>query len=157
LGHRNKVICIGREATKLAKVLPGDIVITNTSENIKDVGKALAWLGTEIAVTGGHATVIRHKQNPKYLAFYFQTELFQVAKAKYAVGTKVIDVSAKSLAKIPIPLPPLDKQNEIVALLDKFEELTTDLGSGLPNEIRNRRQQYEHYRDKLLAFKALEA
>ena len=53
-------------ASKLAKVDPGDIIITNTSENIEDVGKAVAWLGDEQVVTGGHATVIKHAQNPKY-------------------------------------------------------------------------------------------
>ncbi len=46
-------------ATKLKKVNTGDVVITNTSENWEDVGKAVVYLGTEQAVTGGHATIIR--------------------------------------------------------------------------------------------------
>ena len=32
------------KATRLAKVDPGDIVIKNTSENLDDVGKAVAWM-----------------------------------------------------------------------------------------------------------------
>lgn len=144
-------------AEKLAKVEPGDIVITNTSENLEDVGKAVAWLGPETAVTGGHATVIKHRQNPKYLSYYFQTSHFAIAKARYAVGAKVIDLSAKSLAKIEIPLPNLDIQEKIVEILDAFEALTASSNSGLPAEIKARHNQYEHYRELLLTFEELEA
>ena len=139
-------------AAKLAKVDSGDIVITNTSENIDDVGKAVAWLGREQVVTGGHATVIKHTQNAKYLAYFFQTTEFSLAKRKYASGTKVIDVSAKNLAKIEIPLPPREEQDRIVNILDKFDALVNDLSVGLPAELAARRKQYEHYRDRLLTF-----
>ncbi|WP_434615647.1 restriction endonuclease subunit S [Arthrobacter sp. A5] len=145
------------KATKLAKVDPGDLVITNTSENLEDVGKTVAWLGQEQAVTGGHATVIKHQQNSKYLAYYFQTTEFAVAKRKYASGTKVIDVSAKSLAKIAIPLPPVSEQERIVAILDKFSSLVNDLSTGLPGEIAARRKQYEYYREKVLTFEEIAA
>ena len=33
-----------------------------------------------------------------------------------------------------------------------FEDLTTSLLHGLPAEIADRRQQYEHHRDKILDF-----
>jgi type I restriction enzyme S subunit len=55
-------------ATRLAKVDPGDLIITNTSENLDDVGKAVAWLGDAQIVTGGHATVLKHDQDPKFVA-----------------------------------------------------------------------------------------
>ena len=60
----------GAKAERLAKVDPGDLVITNTSENIDDVCKAVAWIGETQIVTGGHATVLKHDQDPKYLAYY---------------------------------------------------------------------------------------
>jgi len=64
--------CVDRVyATTLTKVNPGDLVVANTSENLEDVGTAVAWLGNEHAVTGGHATVIRSNQNSKYLSHYF--------------------------------------------------------------------------------------
>ena len=64
--------------------------------------------------------------------------------------------------KIPVPYPnnpekSLTEQARIVAILDKFDALVNDLSSGLPAEIKARRQQYEHYRDKLLSFAELEA
>ncbi len=74
-------------AARLAKVDPGDVIITNTSENLEDVGKAVAWLGTEQIVTGGHATVFKHSENPKFIAYWFQTPEFFAQKKRLATGT----------------------------------------------------------------------
>lgn len=57
--------------------------------------------------------------------------------------------------KIEIPVPPIEEQNRIVSILDKFERLTTDIGEGLPAELKARRKQYEYYRNKLLTFPEL--
>lgn len=62
-------------------------------------------------------------------------------------------VTASRIKKVEIPIPPIEEQNRIVAILDRFEALTTSLQHGLPAEIAARRQQYEYYRDKLLDFK----
>jgi len=51
-----------------------------------------------------------------------------------------------------VPVPSEAEQARIVAILDKFDALVNDLSSGLPAEIAARRQQYEYYRDRLLAF-----
>ena len=115
------------KAARLAKVDPGDLIITNTSENIDDVCKAVAWLGDTQIVTGGHATVLKHDQDSKYISYYLQTPSFFAEKKRHATGTKVIDVSAKSLAKIKIPIPPLEIQREIVAILDGFTKLEAEL------------------------------
>jgi len=141
-------------AEKLQKVNYGDVVITNTSENIEDVGKSLVYLGQEQDVTGGHATIFKPSNEilGKYFAYFTQTEIFASQKRKLAKGTKVIDVSAKDLAKIKIPIPPLSEQELIVSILDKFDTLTTSISEGLPREIALRQKQYEYYREQLLDF-----
>ncbi|WP_302551572.1 restriction endonuclease subunit S [uncultured Bilophila sp.] len=136
------------KADKLAKVDPGDIIITNTSENIDDVCKAVAWLGDCQIVTGGHATVLKHDQDSKYISYYLKTPTFFTEKKRYATGTKVIDVSAKNLGKIKIPVPPLEIQREIVKVLDTFTKLEAELEA----ELEARRRQYHYYRDQLLNF-----
>ena len=141
-------------AKTLKKVDPGDVVITNTSENIEDVCKAVAYLGKTQAVTGGHATIFKPRKGilGKYFAYFTQTSMFADQKRKYAKGTKVIDVSATDMSKITIPIPPLVEQERIVSILDKFEALTTSITEGLPREIELRQKQYEYYRNMLLNF-----
>lgn len=141
-------------ATKLAKAEHSDIIITNTSENLEDVCKAVAWLGDQPIVTGGHATVIKHRQDPKYLSYWFQSKSFFIQKKRLATGTKVIDVSAKKLMEIRIPIPPLKVQREIVRILDEFTQLEADLAAELEAELEARRRQYYNYRSELLAFDA---
>lgn len=141
-------------AEKLKRVNYGDVIITNTSENIEDVCKAVVYLLKEQGVTGGHASIFKPSEKiiGKYLAYYTQTTDFAKEKRKFAKGTKVIDVNAKDLAKIKIPLPPLSVQREIVEILDKFDTLTNSISEGLPKEIELRRKQYEYYRNQLLSF-----
>jgi type I restriction enzyme, S subunit len=61
--------------------------------------------------------------------------------------------NANVLKAIRLPLPPLDEQQRVVAILDKFDALVSDLSIGLPAELKVRQQQYEHYRDRLLTFR----
>lgn len=56
-------------------------------------------------------------------------------------------------ASTPIPIPPLELQEKIVAILDRFETLVNDLSEGLPAEIAAVKEQYEYYRNRLLTFK----
>ncbi len=133
-------------ATKLAKVDPGDLIVTNTSENLDDVGKAVAWLGRDTIVTGGHATVIKHSLDSKYLAYWFQSPSFSAQKRALATGTKVIDVSARQLERVLIPVPPVEVQREIVRVLDQFTRLEAELEA----ELEARREQYRYYRQTLL-------
>ena len=142
-------------AEKLRKVEKGDIIFAVTSENIEDLCKCVVWLGEDEIVTGGHTAILKHNQNSKFLAYYFQTEAFHSQKRKLATGTKVMDVTATKLEEILIPLPPLEEQQRIVDILDRFDKLCNDISEGLPAEIEARQKQYEYYREKLLTFKKL--
>lgn len=61
-------------------------------------------------------------------------------------------LSKEDLEKIKIVIPTVEKQQEIISVLDEFDKLTSDITSGLPAEIEARKKQYEYYRDKLLTF-----
>ena len=62
-------------------------------------------------------------------------------------------LSRTVIENLQIPLLPLDEQQIIVSILDRFDTLCNDISSGLPAEIEARQKQYEYYRDKLLTFK----
>ena len=59
------------------------------------------------------------------------------------------------LKRMSFPIPPIELQEKIVAILDRFETLVNDLTQGLPAEIAAVKEQYEYYRDKLLTFKQI--
>lgn len=137
---------------KLQKAKTGDLIVATTSENVEDVGKSLVWLGKDEVCIGGHSCIIRTEQNAKFLAYLFRTSFFQIQKEKRVLGTKVIELYPKNLAKIQILLPPLSTQSQIVSILDNFNTLTNSLSEGLPKEIELRQKQYEYWREQLLNF-----
>lgn len=140
-------------ARQLRYAQPNDVVIAAVGETVEDVAKAVAWLGNEDVAIHDDCFLFRHSMNPKFVSYCLQTEAFHTQKNKYVARAKVKRLSGESLAKIRIPVPPLEEQERIVAILDKFDALVNDLSSGLPAEIKARRQQYEHYRDRLLTFR----
>jgi type I restriction enzyme S subunit len=119
-----------------------------TSENVDDVCKCVAWLGSEKIAVSGHTAIIHHKMEPKFLAYYFHSIHFQKQKNKLAHGTKVIEVTPDHLTSISVPVPPLEVQREIVRVLDHFTLLSAELSA----ELKARKQQYEYYRSRLLDF-----
>lgn len=63
------------------------------------------------------------------------------------------NINSKKIKNFIIPIPPLELQEKIVAILDRFETLVNDLSEGLPAEIAAVKEQYEYYRNRLLTFK----
>lgn len=139
--------------TMLRYAKPSDVVITDVGETVEDVGKAVAWVGDEDVAIHDHCYAFRHSMNPKFVSYYMQTTSFIAEKAKYVARTKINTLLIDGFSKIRIPIPPLEEQARIVSILDKFNALVRDLSSSLPTEIKARRQQYEHYRDRLLTFR----
>ncbi|WP_159227749.1 restriction endonuclease subunit S [Morganella morganii] len=139
-------------ARKCRKAESGNLIIATTSENDDDVCKAVAWLGYDDIAVSSDACIYKHKLNPKYVSYFFQTECFQRQKKQYITGAKVRRVNASNLAQILIPVPSPEEQARIVAILDKFDTLTSSITGGLPREIELRQKQYEYYRDLLFSF-----
>ena len=79
-------------AKKCRKAQTGNLVIATTSENDEDVCKAVAWLGDEEIAVSSDACIYKHKLNPKYVSYYFQTEQFHSQKGSTLLEQKY-DVS----------------------------------------------------------------
>ena len=130
----------------------GDILFAITGENIEDIAKSVAYTGNEKCLAGGDIVVMKHKQNPRYLAHVLATTEARIQKGKGKVKSKVVHSSIPSIQEIEIPLPPLDVQERWANVLDNFDAICSDLKIGLPAEIDARKKQYEYYRDLLLTF-----
>jgi type I restriction enzyme S subunit len=95
--------------------------------------------------------------NYRFLMYLLQSSTIRQSYLKKAAGGTVKSVPMGEMRKLDIPVPPIEEQQNIVDILDRFDTLNNDLTAGLPAEIEKRRQQYEFYRDKLLTFKRKEA
>ncbi len=89
--------------------------------------------------------------NSKYLFHYIRNNFAHYLK-RTSVHASVTSLRMPMFQKYPIPIPPLAEQARIVAILDRFDRLTTSISDGLPREIELRQKQYEYYRDLLLSF-----
>ncbi len=146
--NKTKSFVASAHSKNLKKAKSGNLVIATTSENDTDVCKAVAWLGKKDIAVSSDACIYRHSLEPKYVAYFFQSEQFQLQKLGNITGTKVRRVSPSCMAKFLIPVPPLEIQREIVKVLDTFTKLEAELEA----ELEARRRQYHYYRDQLLNF-----
>ena len=142
----------------------GDVLFAITGESVEEIAKSCAYVGNEKCFAGGDIVVMKHEQNPKYMAYALSTTMAQKQKSKGRIKSKVVhsNIPAIKEIKIPIPFPKdiaksLAEQQRIVDILDRFNKLCNDISEGLPAEIEARQKQYEYYRDKLLTFKKREA
>lgn len=62
------------------------------------------------------------------------------------------NINAQIIKNYFMSLPSLERQKQIVEILDRFDAICNDLTAGLPAEIEARKKQYEYYRERLLNF-----
>ena len=141
------------KAEKMKFASKNDVVIVGAGENNMDIGIGVAWLSDEEVAIHDACYIFKSKMNPRFVSHYLRGSNYHLQIRKYVCEGKICSISSKSIGLSLIPVPSLQEQERIATILDRFESLTTSLQSGLPAEITARRQQYEHYRDKLLTFK----
>ena len=90
---------------------------------------------------------------PRYIYHYFTSKYFKDFVESVKTGSTIPHLTQQGLITLNIPIPPIEEQERIVNILDKFDKLVNDTLEGLPAEIELRRKQYEYYRNKLLNFK----
>lgn len=82
--------------------------------------------------------------NAKYLAYTLGT----IAKKHVSSGMGNPKLMSNVMSAVKVPIPPLEVQNEIANILDKFTQLEAELEA----ELEARQKQYEYYRNQLLTF-----
>lgn len=134
----------------------GDLLLARTGATY---GKTLYFNSDEPSVYASFLikiildnSIIRNR----YYWHFSKSSLYWTQAEKLVSKGGQQQFNANAVSRITIPIPSLEIQDRIVALLDKFEAICSDLTSGLPAEIAARQKQYEYYRDKLLTFQPLE-
>ncbi|MFP4279039.1 MAG: restriction endonuclease subunit S [Halochromatium sp.] len=111
------------ERLNCTEVLPGDCLVSRLPD---PVGRAcLVPQAEEKMVTAVDCTIIRpdkRKLDPRFLVYYTASHNYLKDIDEQCTGTTRKRISRKNLGKIPIPLPSLEEQKQIVAILDEAFE-----------------------------------
>lgn len=135
--------------SRLAAFEPGDILLGNIRPYLKKV-----WLSDRAGGCSGDVLALRLKKalsdnlRPQFLYYVLSSDSFFVYNMKHARGAKMPRGSRPHILEYPVPVPPVEVQDEIVRILDTFSALTAELEA----ELEARRLQFQYYRDTLLGF-----
>ena len=136
----------------------GDILFTGSSETPDECGMSSVLTLDPPEPLYLNSFCIGYRLNdPALLDPEFSKHLFRAGSMRSQIvrtanGVTRFNVSKVRLARVEMPVPPLDEQRRIASVLDKFDALVNDPSVGLPAELEARRQQYAYYRKKLLSF-----
>ena len=78
-----------------------------------------------------------------YIRYILSSQKIKDKIISKSAGGTVKSISMKELQLIQIPIPPIEEQERIAGILDKFDTLVNSISEGLPREIELRRKQYE--------------
>jgi type I restriction enzyme S subunit len=137
-------------------VVKNDVIFGSTRPMLKRYCLVPEEYDNQICSTG--FCVLRANLNlvlPKWVFYNISTSAFYTYIEKNQKGASYPAISDKEVKAYKIPLPPIEEQQRIIDILDRFDTLCNDISAGLPAEIAARQKQYEYYRDKLLTFKKL--
>ena len=146
---------IAPEAVKGGRLFPANSIILATTATIGEHALIIADSLANQQFT--NLSIRKSLVDELDMKFFFYYMFIVDEWCKSNTNTSGFEsVDMVKFKKLQIPIPPMEEQQRIVAILDKFETLVNDISDGLPAEIAARRQQYEYYRDKLLTFKRKE-
>ncbi len=139
------------ETLKRFFVKPNDIIISCSGT----IGKiSIIKNNDPIGIINQALLILRfdlNKVDIQFVRYYFECFTNLIVSSS---GGAITNIQKREvIEKIKIPIPPIEKQKEIVKILDKFNTITNSITKGLPKEIELRQKQYEYYRDLLLTFK----
>ena len=116
-----------------------------------DFTGAFKWVDFPFKVKSSAMKIIKTQEDKVLLRFlYYKMGFLNFTSNEH----KRLWISKYS--QMNIPVPPLEVQNKIVNVLDRFDKLCNGISDGLPAEIDKRQKQYEYYRDLLLNFKEVD-
>ena len=119
------------------------------------VGKVFHWAVGKYALhQRAYRIVPNNTVSSRYIYHYLITKFYDYI-VKTSVSSSVTSMRKPMFLNFQIPIPSIAEQERIVAILDKFNILTSSLSDGLPKEIKLRKMQYEYYRNQLLTFNSV--
>jgi len=130
----------------------GDLLMARTGATY---GKTMLFDGGISAVYASFLIRIRFPKREVLPTYYWH---FAQSNAYWGQANRLVSkagqpqFNANVLKSVLMPVPPINEQQKVVDLLDRFDALINGISKDLPAEIEARHKQYEYYRDNLLTF-----
>ncbi|WP_291483891.1 restriction endonuclease subunit S [Acidovorax sp.] len=114
-------------------VIAGDVVIAASSGSLSVVGKAAPAMQNLNMGFGAFCKVLRpnSKVDHAYFAHFFKTRSYRQKVSSLAAGANINNLRNEHLDDLPFPLPPLEDQRRIAAILDQAETIRTQRRTAL--------------------------
>ena len=100
-----------------------DVIIVSSTGSTKVIGRAgISYDNYSDIAFGAFLTLARSREgvNKKFIALFFQTEMYREAIRNLAKGTNINNIRNEYIQNIPFPLPPLLEQEEIVLRIESL-------------------------------------
>lgn len=105
----------------------GDIVFVRSNGNKNLIGRTLYIDEIEDELTYSafciRARFISEECNPRFYAYLFKTNLIRQTLSSQGNGTNISNLNQKILNNLVVPKPSIEKQNKIVSILSKYDDL----------------------------------
>ncbi|WP_445722255.1 restriction endonuclease subunit S [Flavobacterium sp.] len=125
------------------EILPGDLLVSRLPD---PVGKAciIPDINTKM-ITGVDCTIIRPDDNllSEFLCYYQRSNKYLNDVQAGVSGSTRQRISRKNLGLIEIPLPPLEEQQRIVAILDEAFEAIDKAKANTEQNLKNAKELFE--------------
>ncbi|AOG11819.1 restriction endonuclease subunit S [Agrobacterium sp. RAC06] len=143
---------MGADAPSRARrrIRANDVIFATIRPTLKRIAVVPEYLDQQICSTGYIVLRALPDLNPRYLFHYLFSDAFQSSMEILQTGASYPAVTDGQVKQQPIPLPPLEEQQRIVAILDEaFEGLDRARVNAEAN-LQNARELFEMVRNEAL-------
>lgn len=140
--HNDKFISQGKRnisekglKNSSARLVPKGTILFSSRAPIGYVAIA----SNQLCTNQGFKNLIPSKNVSSEFVYYYLLNSKNLAES-YASGTTFKEISAKSFSKLPIPLPPLETQKQIVKLLEKHLQHADKTGKFIESALNKAKQ-----------------
>ena len=140
--HNDKFISQGKRniskkglKSSSARLVPKGTILFSSRAPIGYVAIA----SNSLCTNQGFKSLIPKENVFSEFVYYYLLNAKSLAES-YASGTTFKEISAKSFSKLPIPLPPLQTQKQIVEILEKHFSSADKTGAFIDSALKNAKQ-----------------
>jgi type I restriction enzyme S subunit len=119
-------------AAEACRLRSGDLLFAGSGETAEEIGKCVAFVGSEEAYAGGDIVILSPQgHDSRFLGYLMNHPCVAKQKARMGQGDAVCHIGARSLSAVIVRLPGLSEQRAIAEVLSDMDAEITALEARL--------------------------